>query len=132
MTDPATHVQIISGTDIRVMFDRPEFWSRVGYRVNVSYSFNLLSGYAYAGKDLSIVAKDTEAETLAEAFRSLMGFLSAAVDSYDYAVREMTPLENTEHGELFPKEILEWGSENADEITMWGLDEDYNDANVML
>jgi hypothetical protein len=50
---------------------------------------------------------------------SLLGFLSAAAESYRY---RMSTGRTGENEDLFPPEVVEWAYQNSDEITMLALE----------
>lgn len=54
--------------------------------------------------------------SLQEGFASLLGFLSAAGESFRYAGMK------GENSTLFPAPVTEWASENAEDIAMLGLE----------
>lgn len=57
--------------------------------------------------------------TLTEAFRSLLSFLSAAAESFNY--QERTGRKG-EHVDLFPLAVVEWASMNSDALSMLSIE----------
>lgn len=53
--------------------------------------------------------------SLQDMFGSLLSFLGAAAEAYDYTMRTGRESENED---LFPKPVMEWAYQNSDEITM--------------
>jgi hypothetical protein len=49
---------------------------------------------------------------------NLLGFLSAAGESFNHAERKGLDGMEGENSDLFPREITEWASNNCDELTM--------------
>jgi len=58
-----------------------------------------------------------------EMISTLASFLGAAAESYGHAMRNRTPLEDTENGTLFGPEVTEWAYLNSDELAMVGADD---------
>jgi hypothetical protein len=68
-------------------------------------------GHTYTARDLK---SGCQGGSEREGMESLLSFLSAAAESYRYW-KGMKEDSNTD---LFPEEICEWASQNADEISM--------------
>ena len=71
---------------------------------------------SYSNNDLS---SGVGGGTLQDGLSSLMSFLSACAESYNYEQRTGRTGENTE---LFPAWVAEWASANSDELSMLGLE----------
>lgn len=63
---------------------------------------------------------------LQEGLESLLSFLGAAAESYDYAKRMGKELSDTENGELFPANVTEWAYMNDSELSQLRLELEEN------
>lgn len=77
-----------------------------------------LDGKEYSGNDLKSGCGGC---SMLEAFRSLVSFLSAAVESYSYKQRTGREGENID---LFPLPVVEWAYQHSSEIESLSLDLD--------
>ena len=59
---------------------------------------------------------------LREGLESLLSFLGAAAESYQYAERQGKDGMTGENAGLFPREVVEWAARNSDEIEMLALE----------
>lgn len=59
---------------------------------------------------------------LQEMFGTLLSFLGACGESFNYAKRNGIDIEDTECGELFPHAVAEWAARNCDEISSMQFD----------
>lgn len=90
-------------------------------RTRYKYTF-LINGSEYTGSDLQ---SGCQGGDLLEGFKSLLGFLMAAVESFEYSERTGRKGENTD---LFPMPVVQWARENkyAIEDMMCVLEESEN------
>lgn len=88
-------------------------------RVIFGYEISLESGYKYHSSDLK---SGCQGGNLKEGMGSLLSFLSAAGESFNYAERKGLDGMEGENSEMFPREITEWASNNCDELTMAGME----------
>lgn len=88
-------------------------------RTVYGYEITLPCGYKYHNSDLK---SGCQGGNLKEGMGNLLGFLSAAGESFNYAERKGLDGMEGENSDLFPREITEWASNNCDELTMAGLD----------
>jgi hypothetical protein len=90
-------------------------------RTRYRYTF-LINGSEYTGSDLE---SGCQGGDLIEGFESLLSFLCAAAESFEYAERTGRKGENTD---LFPMPVVKWASENkyAIEDMMCVLEESEN------
>lgn len=85
-------------------------------RVKVHYCIDLPGGEEFEGEDLSLGVgsfHEPLPKLIQSALESLLSFLGAAAESYDYPRRTGRPGDN---GELFPPAVAEWAYQNSDEI----------------
>lgn len=73
-------------------------------------------GYIYRNRDLR---SGCQGGTTDEGMFSLLSFLGAAAEAYDYTVRTGRESDN---GEMFTAFIVEWAYQHADEISMAAYD----------
>ncbi len=57
-----------------------------------------------------------------EGFASLLGFLSAAADSYRYRGTDWDRITEDDNASMFPREVVDWAYMHSDEIYMLGLE----------
>lgn len=90
-------------------------------RIIFGYEISLPCGFKYRAYDLKSGACGVGG-TPNEGMGNLLGFLSAAGESFNYAERKGLDGMEGENSDLFPREITEWAANNSDELTMVGLD----------
>ena len=86
-------------------------------RVIFGYEISLESGFRHKSYDLKSGASRVGG-SLSEGMKSLLGFLSAAGESFSYAERRGKDGMEGENSDLFPREISEWAAQNSDELSM--------------
>lgn len=107
--------QSINGANISLSSSGRNSEGRTVY----GYEISLESGYKYHSSDLK---SGCQGGNLKEGMGSLLSFLSAAGESFNYAERKGLDGMEGENSDMFPREITEWASNNCDELTMAGLD----------
>ncbi len=88
-------------------------------RTVYGYEITLPCGYKYHNNDLK---SGCQGGNLKKGMASLLSFLSAAGESFNYAERMGKDGMDGENSDMFPREISEWASNNCDELTMAGMD----------
>jgi hypothetical protein len=84
-------------------------------RTVYGYEISLPCGYKYHSNDLK---SGCQGGNLKKGMGNLLGFLSAAGESFNYAERKGLDGMEGENSDLFPREITEWAANNSDELTM--------------
>ena len=110
--------QIISGASLSLWKSKKKNAER---RIIFGYEIILPCGFKYRAYDLKSGACGVGGNT-SEGMTNLLGFLSAAGESFNYAERMGKDGMDGENSDLFPREISEWASNNCDELTMAGFD----------
>lgn len=106
--------QQINGANISLWASKKKNAER---RVIFGYEIVLGCGFKYRAYDLKSGACRVGGTTK-EGMGNLLGFLSAAGESFNYAERKGKDGMTGENSDLFPREITEWASNNCDELTM--------------
>ena len=73
------------------------------------------------GKSIEYDADDIQSGCnygLHNGLSTLLTFMSACGESYDYAVRNKIAIQDTENGDLFTIDVAEWCYQNSDELSM--------------
>jgi hypothetical protein len=86
-------------------------------RVVFGYEIILDNKFKYRAYDLKSGANRVSG-SLKEGMKSLLSFLGAAGESFNYAERKGNDGMTGENSELFPREITEWAANNSDELAM--------------
>jgi len=110
--------QQINGTNISLWASKKKNAER---RVIFGYEIVLGCVFKYRAYDLKSGACRVGGTTK-EGMKSLLDFLSAAGESFNYAERNGKDGMTGENSDLFPREITEWAAQNSDELAMAGLD----------
>lgn len=126
------HTEYIGGATITLAIDGVEpaspHKSVIAFSIRLPYvpgsESASESGRVFFDNDLSVLTRESDTETLREAYRALCSFLDAAAESYGHAMRNRTDLADTENGDLFPADIVEWAYVNSDELSMASIDEE--------
>ncbi len=92
--------------------DRAGDETRVRYR----YYIDLPDSTEYSADDLQ--SGNIRGEGLQSGLASLLAFLGASAESFAYDIRRGGNGMGGENSELFPRPVVEWASQNADEISM--------------
>lgn len=109
--------RLMPGVMVGKAFVSIEYAPRPGREGRTRYRYHIDIGRrSYSGDDLE---SGMGRAGLQEGLESLLSFLGAAAESYDYRQRTGHKGEN-EH--LFKPAVVKWASENSDEISMLQLE----------
>ena len=94
-----------AGIEIGGAYISVDYMQKQDWRIYYAYWIDLPNGYTYSAADIS-----SPRASLQESLSTLLSSLSAFAESQRY--------EDSENRDLFPQELVEWATQNSDEIGM--------------
>lgn len=108
--------RLMAGLRVGNGFISIEYSEREGNGGRTRYHYFIdFEGKEFEGDDLQSGCGE---HGLQVGLESLLCFLDASAESYAYAMRRNCRLEDTENGELFHKEVVEWAYQYKEELQM--------------
>lgn len=97
-------------------------------RTRYKWTIDLPSGEEFTGEDLQ---SGCQGGSLAEGFKSLCSFLSAAADSYRHRGLDWENVTEDDNAHGWDRAVVEWACWNSDEISMLGMEIEESEAQLI-